>query len=91
MIETEPLGATVQDKDQYIDELEQALIEIRQWCDAYPVDIFTPISSAETKTAVAAANAAVRYASERLHGSWARHILSGVRGKTDIVAKYDRK
>ena len=79
------------DKDQYIDELEQALIEIRQWCDAYPVDIFTPISKDETKTAVAAANAAIRCASERLHGSWARHILSGVRGYTDVVAKYDKQ
>ena len=39
----------------------------------YPADVFTPLSDAETKAAVAAMNEAVPHASERMHAAWARH------------------
>jgi len=50
------------------------------WLDAagtieepYPPEVFTPMTSEETKRAVAAMNAAVPHASERMHAAWARH------------------
>jgi hypothetical protein len=39
----------------------------------YPEFIFTPMSPDENKQAVAAMNAAVPHASERMHAAWARH------------------
>lgn len=56
-----------------------ALQQIRQWADAYPEDIFTPLSDEELKAVVAAAEKAVPHGSSRLHAGWARHILGAVR------------
>lgn len=45
--------------------------------DPYPPDIFTELSTAEMRIIqYALANCSVRYASERLHASWARHLYS---------------
>lgn len=73
-----------------ISDLEDALRRIRQWCDTYPTEFFSPMSDDEVKRAVAAAGAEVSNASDRLHASWARHILSGVRGYTDILGSCER-
>lgn len=68
-----------------IGELEAALHRIQQWCDAYPVDTFTPMTEDETEAAVKAAGEAAPSGSERLHASWARHLLKGVRGYTEVL------
>lgn len=39
----------------------------------YPEEVFTAMSDEEVERAVAAMNAAVPYASERMHAGWARH------------------
>lgn len=65
--------------------LERALWCIREWCDAYPVDIFKPPTKDQVKASVEAMKAPGCASSEAMHGSWARHILGGVRGYTDIV------
>lgn len=76
---------TLEEANDRIEELEEALWHIRQWCDAYPIAIFTPLTDGEEKAAVAAAEHAVPSGSTRLHASWARHILDGVKRYTDIL------
>ena len=76
--------------------LSEALLRIRQWCDAYPVEVFTPMTEGEITEAVAAADAAVRHGGTRLHASWARHILDGVKqytaiGETHAQAPFDHE
>lgn len=69
-----------------IDDLEEALHRIRNWCDAYPVDVFIPPTKEQIKASVEAMKAPGCASSEAMHGSWARHILGGVRGYTDVIA-----
>lgn len=65
------------------DDLADALIRIKQWCDAYPEDIFIPISDAKIKLAaeVLKANGIEIGA---MYAGWARHLLSGIE---EIVTK----
>lgn len=55
---------------------EEKLQAIRQWCDAYPETVFTPMEDGELDkiTAVVGSNAM-----SRMHASWARHILQGIK------------
>lgn len=58
-------------------DLSDALTRIKQWCDAYPEDIFIPISDAKMKLAaeVLKANGIEIGA---MHAGWARHLLRGI-------------
>jgi hypothetical protein len=76
----------LEEAEERIADLEEALLKIRQWCNAYPVDVFIP----PTRKQIALSAATLREtpgcaSSDALHGSWARHILAGVRAYTDIV------
>jgi hypothetical protein len=77
---------TLEQAEDRIADLEKALHRVRQWCDAYPLDIFRQPTKEEIKVGVAALQATGVITSDRLHGSWARHILDGVKGYTDIIA-----
>lgn len=55
--------------------MEEALLKIRTWARAYPVDVFSEVSKTDLK--------AVREKigdnmMSRLHASWARHITKGI-------------
>jgi hypothetical protein len=60
-----------------IEKLEAALLRIKQWAEAYPVEIFRPLTEEQIRYAGALLK-------ERdidmgaLHASWARHILDGI-------------
>lgn len=69
------------------DDLVLSLQRIREWCDAYPVDIFAEPTAEEVKVGVDALQSTGVISSDRLHASWARHILKGVRGYTDIIGE----
>jgi hypothetical protein len=78
------LRAQLSDMTGQLEARDEALLRIRQWCDAYPVEVFTPLTDKEVEAAVVAANGAVRHGSVRLHASWARHILDGVRKYAEL-------
>ena len=60
------------------ERLEEALEAVRNWCNAYPDLIFTPISDDKLLLAgnVLAAKGIDVGA---LHAQWARHLLSGIK------------
>lgn len=59
---------------------EDKLHQINQWANAYPERIFTEPSKARLKEISAVlAEQFGRGTMDSLHGSWGRHILSGVR------------
>ena len=64
-----------------VEELEDTLRRIKNWCDAYPISIFVPITDDELKR-VDKALADIDVSMSGLHGQWSRHILSGIR---DII------
>jgi len=76
---------TLEDAEDRIAELEEALLRVRQWCDAYPVNVFIPPTKEQIAASVEALKAPGCASSDALHGSWARHILNGVRGYTEIA------
>lgn len=76
---------TPEEAEDRIEKLEDALHRIRQWCDAYPVDIFIEPTKDEIKIGVDALKATGVITSDGLHGLWARHILNGVRKYTDVL------
>jgi hypothetical protein len=76
---------TEDEAESRIADLEDALSRIRQWCDAYPVNVFIPPTAAQIKASVDAMKAPGCASSDAMHASWARHILDGVRNYTDIV------
>ena len=59
------------------ERVEEALLRIKQWTNAYPVTVFKPIPPEKMKLAskVLADNGIDMGA---LHASWARHILNGI-------------
>jgi hypothetical protein len=69
--ETKPQSETTPDPDQ----MGAALTRIKGWADAYPVDVFRPLTDDEIRTARQLVGDEVF---SRLHASWARHILSGI-------------
>ena len=61
------------------DRLDDALTRIEQWCKAYPVEMFKPLSDEDLRVA----NTVLKFAGidmGALHAQWARHILSGIAG-----------
>ena len=58
-------------------DLHDALVRIKQWCEAYPVEMFRPPTTAEWTRATQVLRAS-DISISNLHASWARHILSGV-------------
>lgn len=80
------MARTLEEAEERIDDLEEALRKVRLWCDAYPADIFTPPSQEETKKAVTAIQDAIGSSgSARMHAAWARHILTGIREYTNVL------
>lgn len=60
-----------------LDESQEALHKIKQWCDAYPVEVFIPVSSEDMKRAdQILKDAGINMSA--MHGEWARHITSGM-------------
>jgi hypothetical protein len=71
--------STPEELEDKLDTAVQALFNIKGWAQAYPVEVFEPLTDEELKTALAALKGCgVQAACDRLHGSWARHILDGV-------------
>lgn len=56
------------------DDLKDKLWRVRQWCEAYPADVFLPVDTAKANAALKAAGIDVG----ALHAQWARHLLAGV-------------
>ena len=59
------------------ERLEEALLKIKQWADAYPQSIFRPLSDNDLKLA----QEALRKEGidmGAMHAGWARHILDGI-------------
>ena len=65
------------------ERLEDALLRIKQWAEAYPVTVFKPLSEEDLRVA----NTVLKVANidiGALHAGWARHILKGI---TEICDK----
>lgn len=56
------------------DDLKGKLWRVRQWCEAYPADVFLPVDAAKARVALDA----VGIDMGALHAQWARHLLDGV-------------
>lgn len=54
--------------------LRDALHQIKQWADAYPVEVFNEPDFAKANTALKAAGISM----DAMHGTWARHLLGSV-------------
>ncbi|MGZ8432822.1 MAG: hypothetical protein ACXWYM_00105 [Candidatus Binatia bacterium] len=59
------------------DKYETALLKIKEWAEAYPVEQFKPVSSDELKI-ISALLDKYGHSMGNLHASWARHILDGI-------------
>ena len=59
------------------ERMEEALLRIKQWANAYPVEIFRPVTSADMNRAGAVLEAE-GISLTAIHGEWARHILNGI-------------
>lgn len=58
-------------------EAIEALHRIRQWADAYPEKIFTPLTAGQIEKAGNILDAA-GISIGALHAGWARHIVGGI-------------
>jgi hypothetical protein len=63
------------------DMMREALLRIREWCDAYPVEAFGEPDIEAARELLGDG----LYTS--LNGSWARHLLAGVRRYADFGLK----
>lgn len=63
------------------ERLRDALDRIEQWCKAYPVSVFPPLSD-ETVRDAGAILRTHGISIGALHAQWARHILLGI---ADII------
>lgn len=57
------------------DNQRDALAAIMQWCDAYPATVFPEPDLDAARKALETAGVSM----DGLHGSWARHLLDGIR------------
>lgn len=62
------------------------LLAAHDLAEPYPPEVFTPMTDDEIRAAVAAMNAAVPHASERMHAAWARHWSDVLRNKANEEA-----
>jgi hypothetical protein len=60
-----------------IEELEDVLRRIQQWCDAYPIGLFVPVSTDDMKRADTLLRTA-GISMGAMHAQWGRHILQGI-------------
>jgi len=59
------------------ERLEDALLRIKQWAEAYPVTVFLPVTDDDLARAHRVLEAeGISLAA--IHGAWARHILNGI-------------
>ena len=65
------------DAERRVEQLEDTLERIAQWCTAYPITVFLPLSNDEIRRAGEVLNAA-GISMDALHGGWARHLLEGI-------------
>lgn len=56
-----------------------ALARIAQWADAYPRDVFTPLSDCDIKQ-IGQVVTDAGFSFDALHASWARHLIDGIGG-----------
>lgn len=60
-----------------IEQLEDLLHRIKTWCEAYPKDIFLPVSEEElNRVVVVLRDNGMRV--DALYGEWGRHILAAI-------------
>ena len=67
-----------------LDDALDALWKVKQWSDAYPLDIFPEANLEACKAKIGESEFS------RLHASWARRIVGGI-GKiaTDALLRFD--
>lgn len=73
----EPIGCPTPGACAATDTLErhtEALQSILLWCEAYPASVFVQPDLAEVQRKLGAETMTA------LHGSWARHLLTGIAG-----------
>ena len=57
---------------------EEALFRIYEWCDAYPIEAFPPLSTEEAARAMKILqDNGIRISA--LYGEWGRHITSAIK------------
>lgn len=67
----------IEQMQERIDDLEDALMRIKQWCQAYPVSMFHEVDDEELQRAgKVLMDAGIMI--DNLHASWARHLLDGI-------------
>jgi hypothetical protein len=60
-----------------VENLEDAIFQIEQWCEAYPEDVFTPLSDFDvTRAGLLLKSGNIDVGA--LHAQWARHLLGGI-------------
>lgn len=59
------------------EEAEERVARVKQWAEAYPQDIFLPVTPDDLKRADALLREA-GISMSAMHGHWARHIVSGI-------------
>lgn len=62
------------DEWQAIDGLTDRLDRIRNWCDAYPIEVFPDQDLEKANSVLAEAGISM----SAMHGQWARHIMDGI-------------
>ena len=67
----------VQQMQERIEALEEALTQIKQWCGAYPETVFRPLSDKQIEAAGVILKT-VNIDIGALHAGWARHLLKGI-------------
>ena len=61
------------------EDADDALRRVSEWAAAYPADVFPEVDLEKAQATLAAAG--INYSA--LHGTWARHIMTGVAGIVD--------
>lgn len=65
----------MKDDDDELEALREQLARIRQWCDAYPLDIFPEPDLKRARTLLEAGGMTL----DSVSASVARHVLKGIR------------
>lgn len=60
-----------------IEKLQDVLQRIKQWCEAYPTDVFKPMTPDEVKVAVKILHDH-GYRTSALYAEWGRHMLVAI-------------
>jgi len=68
---------TIYELEEKIYELEEKLHQINNWCQAYPINVFTELSKDEWASAKKGL-ASVKIKIDRISASNMRHVLKGI-------------